>query len=253
MRIHALRVILSCCPVTLSGCLPFDPTPPTLDFGEIVIGSESGNMAARWTNSAATRQVIDGITVSGQFREVSGPGLDHRVPAGATSGPYNIRFRPTREGAVTERAVPYGFFGMEVGVDARLVGSGVLPVVPEGGYLASVAPAVPATADIDFGSVVVKQAGYRTLTLRNTGPSDRLLVIQLDGGGSAFSAAATATMTSPIQSINVPGNSRVTIVLRFVPPAEGTFTDAAHLRSGSTARIGSDHMVIRLAGRGHKG
>jgi hypothetical protein len=253
MRLSGLCMALSSCPLLLAGCLHFDPEPPTLDYGEVVVGNESIVRPAAWKNSDTGSAYIDGIAITGPFHQVYGPARDHKVRAGQTSDPFGIVFRPRQEGPVAERAVPYAFAGIDVGVDVRLVGAGVLPVVPESGYLSGLKAGVPAIADLDFGDVVVKHSSYRTLTLRNTGPNDRPLTLTFTQTMKAFDAASTATATSPIANVLVPGNSRVTIVLSFTPAAEGAHAGSLSIHSGKANLAGSAHVLLWLRGRGLKG
>jgi hypothetical protein len=252
MRARIVRIASSICPLLLAGCQYLAPNPPNLDFGEVVVGSESGRQDLRWTNVHTSAHRLDAMTVGGAFRMAENL-APQRIRSGESSRPVPIVFRPSREGAVLERAIPFGDINIPIGLDARLTGTGVLPVVPEGGSLANLKPGVPATAEIDFGDVVVGRAAYRTLSLRNTGTQDRLLTLDFVSGGNVhYSAAATATVTSRIDQVTVPAGSVHTIIVVFRPITEGSHLDFLGVY-GSKVVGGGAHVRLRLTGRAHKG
>lgn len=248
-RVAALALALS-----LSGCMSLDPVPPTIDFGETFVGLGSVHEQVVWKNNSTDNHTWDvrDLVVTGPFH-LQAKAVPARVRAGATTAPAWIRFVPQSEGPFAGTAIPYSELGF-AGMDLRLRGTGVVPVLPESGYLGPVKPASAVNAtesSMDFGEIPVGTRAYRTLTLRNPGGSDQALELRFNPVLPQYTAAATATATSTIRSVTVPAGSSVTIVLVFAPTSPGDHPD--QLTVGGAPGKAFAHIRLRLTGKARPG
>ena len=236
---HRTSLAVFACTLTLGGCASLDPVPPTLDFGEAFVGvGRRPNPSSGRTTTAASSMTwpMCRSTVAPSCSCPSRrPSPSRRAPLRPRSGSVSFRRQKART-----RTGPFPTSGLGIpGIDARLRGVGVKPVLPEGGYLGAIGPLDPITgtaSSMDFGDIGTGTSAYRTLTLRNTGSTERPLDITFSTG-SAYAAASSATVSSTIRQVAVPANSSLTIVLVFTPPVAGTFRDdvqfAARVRAAS--------------------
>jgi len=253
MKASILRLLAAPASACLAACASLDPVPPNLDFGEAFVGYPTNAKSVAWKNNdGGFWDNMETVRVGGSAFELVSKPPPVNVPLGATTPPAWIRFAPKAEGAFAERAIPYAENEIP-GIDARLTGVGVRPVLPEGGYIGPVStldPILGTRSSMDFGDIVTGTTAYRTLTLRNTGSVARTLDISF-GLGVMYAAASTATASSAIKQVTVAANSSIVIILQFTPFMAGTFPDEVRFRGPGSGGI--LHIELRLTGKAHPG
>lgn len=254
--------------LSLTGC-SFAPNTPTLDFGEVIVG-QSFQQSASWTHDTSPNVGIDRFSLSGSsaFSLPSYPQpFAMGVPLNASSPNLNIVFAPQAVGAAQAAVTPQGFWmGMwlvDCGLDTTLTGTGVLQVVPGSSAYVNPAPgfalgtpgaqptapfpAVPWRGTVDFGTVVLPNAGsWRTVKLSNPDTTDRTLDITIAIQSGVWSAELTATATSPISKVTVPAGGDFTVILHYAPTSPSKLDTAT--ATFATAN-GLPHIVLDLSGK----
>jgi MYXO-CTERM domain-containing protein len=206
-------------------------SPPSLAFGQVVIGSAGGDATLTLSDPGEVDLVVSGITVSGAAAadySVTSPALPATVSAGGSRA-FTVHFTPSAHGA---RAA-------SLAIDSNALAQPTLVVAVSG---TGIAPTINAGTAIAFGASNVGVGVNRTVTVGNTGERDLVLAQVSISGGDAGDFTVQTVMPVTI----TPGASKP-LTLRFVPTSVGG-------RAASASIVSNDPLTpvasVALTGTG---
>ncbi len=179
-------------------------TPPSIDFGNVTVGTPSDQTFTIANTSVAS--VLHGTvgSLSPPFSVVSGGGAFNNVLPGQSVA-VTVRFLPAAAGLSSATLTVTHTLGLQSGsTDVPLNGTGVSPIN------ISVTPAT-----INFGSVAIGSSSDQTITITNQSSSTG----RLTGSVGTLSAPFSIVSGEGVVSLT-PGQSK-SVVLRFSPTGLG--------------------------------
>ena len=241
--------VLAVVTALVTGC-PVKPSPDghltaqesELDFGEVLIGTNSGIGSLSWDN-------IDGPAVRTTACEIfaadantafafAKPFVPGPIPKGVSTGAL-ISFTPAKEASYTASATPVG-----VGPNNKPIAADSVQLTGKGVHRVSAAPLSVESAyfidhqPLDFHKVVVGQHAYHTLSVRNNGNAVAVARVDWSQSPSAF----TASMSSggpAVQNISINANDVITLIITFSPTAVQVYNDALMISGAPNAIAGT--------------
>jgi plastocyanin len=179
-------------------------TPPSIDFGNVTVGTPSDQTITIANTSVAS--VLHGTvgSLSAPFSVVSGGGVFNNVLPGQ-SVPVTVRFLPAAAGLSSATLTITHTLGVQTdSTDVPLSGTGVNPIN------ISVAPAT-----VNFGSVAIGSSSDQTITITNQSSSTGTLT------GNVGTLFAPFSVVSGGGAFSLPAGQSKSVVVRFSPAALG--------------------------------
>jgi hypothetical protein len=263
-------VFLALCVVTL-GLYGFSvlAKPKVLDLGYAWIGQRTATKRQLWKNIDNQPVTLDlPPALKGPFYY---SGLQMAPGVLKPGGVYGVGFVgiPDRAGPITQEWVPLNLQGLSVQPALlKMVGLSRLErggLTLGGGYIHAL-PGTPAggaspnggpnNGPLDFGIVLVKHHGERTITIQNSTPNPLQLNVlwQPWGRVNPFSVSLS-TGGAARQTLQIGANSSLTIILSFSPPEDEIYEtnlfiqDSAALKDTETSKFVA---ALSLKGTGKK-
>jgi VCBS repeat protein/HYDIN/CFA65/VesB family protein/ASPM-SPD-2-Hydin domain-containing protein len=217
---------------------PIAVSPPSLSFGNQLVGTSSATQAITVTNNGAAATTIT-IAASGDFTQTNTCPVSPATLAVAANCTINVAFNPSstglRNGIVT---ITHNLAGSPQTV--ALSGTGVAPVVSLGGM-----------TSISFGNQLVgSSSAVQMVTLSNTGTATLTITSIAIAGANSGDYSETNTCGS-----SVAAGANCSISVTFKPTATGarsaslTITDNANGSPQNVALTGAGTApVVSLGG-----
>ena len=229
-----------------AGCHALQPQPVDKhDFGKILVGTTATSGAVQWKNISSGPQDVVGLLVSplgsNPFNYTPQPFTFFTLQSNGISTNFTFTFTPTQSGTFSAAATPQIISGGGTSKALQLEGVGIFQAV-NGGLSIGGGQLVLDQA-LDFGSVLVPGGApsERHFSLANVTAAPIQANVSWSAGNQGFS------LVSPTAPITVPPHSRVTVKLRFIPPAVGTFTEVITF---TDAASGANWSATTLKGTG---
>ncbi len=202
-----------------------DPTPATIDFGEVYVG-QTGKGSTVWNNTT----VNPATTVSAGTAD-AGFGFDAttftagNLPVGGNTGNLTFTFSPSEDKAYTGKGQLVVTGNKTSKVDLKGTGvyqkaKGALALsVPQP---AGVAAGTPAPKFLDFGKVKVGNSSTLSVKIANIDPNNAINVTATwSTGGQGFAVA-----NPPGNTFAIPKTSSMSVNITFTPAVVQKYTDA---------------------------
>lgn len=213
--------------------------PPTIDFGDVLVGGSS-DLITILKNGGADTVTISKVAVSGTGFTVDAPSVPFTLKAGQTAN-LSTKFSPQSDGSMNGSLSVTGLTSQATsgGSDTE-----VATVTLQGSGVSQTLAASPAS--VSFGEVAVGSNSTQQVELSLSLPSTAgtsstpIDVSSATISGKGFSFASSflpATLT---------GNQVVTYSIRFTPPAAGSFSGSISFISDAS----NSPMVVELSGTG---
>jgi YVTN family beta-propeller protein len=226
--VEAIHVNDPCCPVitgvgakppTTAVSAPQLSTPDSVDFGTIVLGTQS-TRNIQLVNSGRLPVMITALAISDLNFIIVNPPLTPVTIAPGASTELSIGFAPTFRGNHTA-GLSISVFGLRSSVTVTLSGNAILPP-----FLKVLPPA------LDFGRVSIAETKQLPIQIQNTGEAPLV--------GSVTLAGSNAFVISGPSDFAVPGGQSVVITASFQPRARSTFSAAITV----TSNVGSSTVAV---------
>ena len=206
-------------------------TPPSIDFGNVMVGTPSDQTITIANTSVAS--VLHGTvgSLSAPFSVVSGGGAFNNVLPGQSVS-VTVRFLPAAAGLSSATLTITHTLGVQSGsTDVPLSGTGVIPVN------ISITPAT-----VNFGSVAIGSSSDQTITITNQSNSTGTLT------GSVGTLLPPFSVVSGGGAISLtPGQSK-SVVVRFSPTTAGPFSGTLSITHNAGNQTGPTN--VSLSGTG---
>jgi hypothetical protein len=203
-------------------------TPASLDFGAVLVGTDSNMQTLTLTNTGSAALVISSISVTGPFLTVTAggcsPGMS--IPPGASCG-LGVVLHPATIGSFTGTLVINSNAAAITPAVINLSGSGDGPII-------SVSP-----TSLSFGTVAVGSSQTQVVTVSNTGA--RPLSIYSIQSSSNFAQTNDCGST-------VAAGASCSINVTFTPSAAQQYTGTLMIDSNTV--VGHTTKIVFLSGAG---
>lgn len=202
-------------------------TPPTLNFGNINVGSNN-SLTSTVTNTGQAAVHISGVTATGTGFTAAGISAPSTLNAGA-SATLTVKFAPTAGGAVTGR----------VSIASDVQNS---PTVINLSGTGAQAGLGLSASSINFGSIITGNSKTQNITITNTGQAT-LTIASAGATGAGFSISGLNA------NATVGAGQTLTFSAKFAPTAAGSATGTVSIASNAPG----SPATISLSGTGTAG
>lgn len=212
--------------VTGTGTVPGVTVTPSLDFGDVRVGTTSGAKTVTISNTGTDSFVVSSISISAPFARTAVTLPATVAPGGSVS--FDVTFSPTTRTTSSS--------SIAIATDA---GFSSVPLTGRG-----VAPLIAGSSSLTFGNVAIDTAAPLPLVLTNNGDA-ALTISALTLSGPQ--KGDYALVTPPTLPATVAAGSSLTVTVQLTPTAHGA--RVAQLAVASDA-LGTPTLNVTLTGSG---